>query len=84
MGEVIKLHRRLVKKRNEIKTHKQAVGVLLQVVATYAKPEHWRDTEETRDIMEKGIVVGVEILRRWIGPGNGPGLAQQIMKGVTK
>jgi len=84
MGKTIKLHRRLVKKRNEIKVHKQAVGVLLQVVAAYSNPENWRDTEETRDIIEKGIVVGIEIVRKWIGPGNGPGLARQILKGVKK
>lgn len=84
MGKVTKLHYRLVKKRNEIKVHKQAVNVLLQVVATYANLGNWKLTTETRDVIEKGIVVGVERLLQWIGPGSGPGLAQRIMKGVKE
>jgi len=74
----------LVKKRNEIKTHKQAVNVLLNIVASYADLKNWKQTDETRDIIEKGIVIGVEQLYTWIGPGSGPGLAQQIMKGLKK
>lgn len=82
MGKVIKLHRRLVKKRNEIKTHKQAVKILLQVVNMYATMDNWKHTDETRDVVEKGIVVGVERLMQWAGPGNGPVIAQQIMKEI--
>ena len=70
MGKVVKLHRRLVKKRNEIKTHKQAVATLLNVIAIYANKANWRDSSETRDVKKGEIVVGVEILKRWVGPGN--------------
>jgi hypothetical protein len=82
MGKTIKLHRRLVKKRNEIKTHKQAVATLLDVIRIYANPLFWRDSSETRDIKKGEIVVGVEILKRWVGPGNGPEVAQRIIGGI--
>jgi hypothetical protein len=82
MGKVIKLHRRLVKKRNELKVHKQAVGTLLHVIALYANPRNWRDSSETRDVKKGEIVVGEEILKRWVGPGDGPGAAKRILEGV--
>ena len=84
MGKVIKLHRRLVKKRQEIKIHKQAVNTLLNVIAIYASENNWRDSSETRDVKKGEIVVGVEILKRWVGPGDGPEVAQRIVKGVGK
>lgn len=82
MGKVIKLHHRLVKKRNEIKVHKQAVNTLLNIVALYANPGNWRDSSETRDVKQGEMIVGVEILKRWVGPGDGPEIAQRILKGV--
>lgn len=82
MGKVIKLHHRLIKKRNEIKVHKQAIATLLNVVALYAHPGNWRDSDTTRDVMNGEIVVGVEILKRWVGPGDGPGVALGIIKGI--
>ena len=83
MGKTIKkLHRRLVKKRNEIKIHKQAVNTLLNVIAIYANKANWRDSSETRDIKKGKIVIGVQILKRWIGPGDGPEIAAQIIGGI--
>lgn len=82
MGKAEKLHRRFIKKRNEIKMHKRAVATLLNVVALYARPENWRDSDETRDIKKGEVIIGVEILKRWIGPGNGPEVAQRILKGI--
>ena len=82
MGKVAKLHRRLVKKHHEAKSHRNAVGVLLRVLAQYADYGNWAKTDETRDITHNGIVVGVEGLMAWRGPGSGPRLAEEILKGA--
>ena len=82
MGKVVKLHRRLVNKRNEIKAHKQAVNALLTVLAEYGNVRNWKTVDDTRDVVKGGIVVGVEQVRQWIGRGTGPELAQMIMKGI--
>jgi len=45
-------------------------------------------TDETRDVKsDEGIVVGVQRLHTWIGPGEGPQLAVRAIKqmlGVTE
>lgn len=84
MGKVVKLHRRLVKKRNEIKVHKQAVSTLLSIIAAYANHRNWRATDNTIDVMDKGIVIGVQRTMEWVGPGVGPEMAETIIKGVEK
>jgi len=82
VGKVNKLHRRLVKKRGEISTHKKAVRALLTIVSAYADNRNWKATDNTRDVMEKGIVIGVQRTMEWVGVGTGPDLAETIMKGV--
>ena len=82
MGKVAKLHRRLVKKHHEAKAHRIAVGVLLRLVAQYADYGNWTPTGETRDITQNGIVVGVEGLMAWRGPGSGPKLAERFLEEV--
>lgn len=84
MGKINKLHRRLVKKRSEIKTHKKAVDTLLTILAEYGNVNNWKVTDETRDVVKNGIVVGVEQVKQWIGRGSGPDLAQIIVKGVNQ
>lgn len=79
MGKVAKLHRRLVKKRNELKLHRRAVLIMWNVLQQYADHRNWVATDETKDVMEKGIVIGVERLMAWKGPGVGPGLAQSFI-----
>lgn len=79
MGKVAKLHRRLVKKSQQSKQHKKAVTALLGVVSVYAAESNWKVTGETRDVVKDGIIIGVEQLKVWVGPGTGPEVAKAII-----
>lgn len=80
MGKVAKLHRRLVKKRHDLQWHKRAIRSLLGVLEIYANPMAWKLTDRQRDVMQRGVVVGVEQILEWNGPGNGPAVAERILK----
>jgi len=54
---------------------------LVNVLGVYSDPKNWQPTDETRDVTnEAGLVVGVERLHRWVGPGEGSGLAVMALK----
>lgn len=84
MGKIAKLHRRLVKKRHDLQWHKKALRSLLGILEIYSNPTNWRITDRDRDIMQRGVVIGVEQILEWNGPGNGPGVAERIIKEVRE
>ena len=53
----------------------KAIQGAVSLLAVYADPKNWQATGETKDVQDKGIVVGVEKIHTWIGPGEGPQLA---------
>ena len=49
---------------------------VMSLLSMYADPKNWRATGETKDVQnEAGLVVGVEKIHTWVGPGEGPQLA---------
>lgn len=83
MGMTKKLHRRLVKKSHEVKLHRKAIRVMYAALTAYANPDNWQDTDDTRDVRQGGIVIGLERVRKWVGPGTGPGLAESLLQTVV-
>lgn len=45
----------------------------------YSDPKNWKPTDETKDVMENSIVTGVERIFSWVGPLEGPQLAQRTI-----
>ena len=49
---------------------------VVSLLSVYADPRNWRETGDTKDVQnEAGLVVGVEKICTWVGPGEGPQLA---------
>jgi len=56
---------------------------VMNVFSVYGDPKNWMPTDESKDVRnEAGLVVGVERLHTWNGPGCGPELAVQAMKRI--
>lgn len=79
MGLTRKLHRRVVKKSAELKLHRKAIRAMYAAIRVYANPDFWQDTDDTRDVIEGGIVIGVERMKKWVGPGTGPQVAESLL-----
>ena len=61
------------------KLTKQMQGVM-NWLATYSDPKNWRETGETKDVQNKaGLIIGVEKIHTWVGPGEGPQLATMAL-----
>jgi hypothetical protein len=59
------------------------IAGLINVLAVYGDPKNWHPTDETKDVRnEAGLVVGVERIHTWRGPGPGPDLAVHALKKV--
>ena len=60
----------------QLKQLTQSMSSVMSLLAVYADPKNWLDTGDTRDVRSaEGLVVGVEKIHTWIGPGEGPQLA---------
>lgn len=60
---------------------RQSLGSTMQVLAVYSSAHNWQATGETKDVQnEAGLVVGVEKIHAWVGPGEGPQLAGMALK----
>ncbi len=81
-SKVAKLHHRLVRKHHDIQWHKKAIQDLLGVLGIYANSANWKLTDRTRDVMQRGVVIGVEQILEWNGPSNGPQLAEQLTRDI--
>ncbi len=57
----------------------------VSIFSVYADPKNWQPTEETKDVKnEAGLVVGVERIHTWNGPGSGPELAVSVLKRILR
>jgi hypothetical protein len=83
MGLTKKLHRRIVKKSQELKLHRKAIRAMYAALEIYGNPAYWSVTDDTRDVRQNGIVVGVERVFKWVGPTEGPQLAQSLLQNVV-
>lgn len=62
--------------------NKVVVGAV-NVLGAYADPKNWQATGETKDVRtDQNVVVGVEQVHTWVGPGSGPDLANHTLKRI--
>ena len=65
----------------QLKQLMQTMQSVVSLLSVYADPKHWLDTGDTKDVRSaEGLVVGVEKIHTWIGPGEGPQLAMMGLK----
>ena len=63
----------------KIEAATMAVDRALTSLGYYADTKNWKATDESKDVMENGIVTGVERIYSWVGPLEGPQLAQRTL-----
>ena len=62
----------------------QMIQGMANILDTYADTKNWLPPDKTKDVKnEAGLVVGVERIHTWAGPGSGPELAGFALKQIS-
>lgn len=66
------------------KASQSMIGMLVTGLRVYADSNNWKDTDETKEVRNEGIIVGLDVVKAWIGPKAGPEVAQIVLEQIER
>jgi hypothetical protein len=76
-----------IKKARKLTTRahlEMEIMFLRHALSAYQNPRNWRESGDTREIKQGEIVIGVEPVYQWVGPGKGHDLLQMMSRPEPK